>query len=911
MHNFRFFLVYTLTFLCAMSQNSYADWKISQHNVDGDARADLIVDGDLLSAKFSAKGGNIISLMDKQRNFENAKLFPSTLGDGLAQIKLSGLTSEIENAIYKFSTSTQADGSPLVEAVGDVPIKVDGVDAGSLRVTHRYTFETGATRIKVSTQIQNRSGRDLSFVPWIKHLLYRGKSEKIEDLARVAWLTPYGVYDSNKPVPGRNGLMRSRVTSLHYLVASNWISRTTQGVGDAANTLSTVADPQRMFKLYTWHKNTEDLMTQEIILAPKQVVKNASDEFSYYLTITPPLDAPSYASPLLNLEVLPHPMGVPSSTKELTLRLAATRVLGTLEASGQIVRLDAPEKPQQVRATFSGVNAQSIAEAKIPVSFAPKGRYRLELQLSQNGKVLLPGLEVNDRDAISIPIVTNDVLSVAKVYEPRVAGGKLFPTRMPQTVSASLAFDGKDLKIFRLPTTQRAFENDTFKANSKKTQPVELHAAANEYQSLQLVLTGQGQQPSTLPVAASSLRGPKNAEIKVDRLSRFLYAQTEVPSRYSPNYPLANYPDALLSTQSIELKPGIATPLFITYKVAPGTPPGTYKGQVQIGANKVPVSLKVWNYELPTRPLVDIPTAQKSGGHAVDEIYQEYKLTPATLKLTYDLLADKWDAVKQQMPLAIERGLTRTLLGNSTVLLKNPGIERIREIDAFLKENGWTEYFYVRPGLDEATPDKIPELVARLKAWKAVSKIKTMETYYNDDGAEQLFGLIDIWCRQAPAPWFPERAARGDEFWRVNAMPSALESNLPTMWAAYLKMADDGFTGTYLWTVTAYGEMEWGKDWWTDAGVGNLEATLIWKHDTGFLPTIRLEALRDIIEGYTSYAMLKKRVANPRPGDNKKLLARARALTDGTISQRIVTDADVEKVRDEIGEVLSALNASA
>lgn len=895
--------------MASLLGTAHADWKISQPDIDGDGNADLVVDGDLLSAKFSAKGGNFVSLYDKVRNFENAKLFPNGRNDGMAQVKLPGISSDLESAIYKFHVTTQPDGAPLVEAAGDVPLSLDGAEAGSLHVVLRYGFETGATRVKVTTRVENHSGRQLNMVPWLKHLLYRGSGTAHADMARTAFLTPYGVWDSEKPIPGRNGQKYGNSTDVHYLTASNWISRTLQPAGPQANTLAMVVEPRRMFKVYTWRKSSEDMMTEEVILGPAEIADGKADEFSYYTTITSALNSPAYSSPLFNLEVTPHPMGVPAATKELTFRMAAVRKLGDVEASGELIRLDAKEAAQPVKLTFVGANERGVAEAKLPVQLAAKGRYRLELKLAAGGKAFLPGQEVGDKDPVVIPIVVDDELSTAVVYTSRAAGADLFPKLQPKTVSAPLAFEDQSLKVFRIPATQRAFEADKYVAKTPKVLPVELAAGANEYQSVQLVLADQQKAPSTLPVAATVLKGPGGAEVRVEQLCRFLYARTEVPSRYSPSYPVGNYPDALTPTDSIDLKPGVMTPLFVTYYVPPKSPAGIYRGEVTVGTRRIPISLKVWNIELPTRPAVDMCAATKAGGMAINPMYFKYKLTPANLPVTADLLAGRWDAVKRQMPDLIAQGMSRTLLGNTPTLMVNPGPERLKEVNAFLKENGWTDYFYARPGLDEASPDKLPLMVERLKAWKAVCSVPTMENYYYDHGAEQLYGLMDIYSRMTVSPWMKERANAGDKFWRVNAMPSALESNLPELNASYLRMVDDNFGGTYLWTVSAWLEMEWGKDWWADPGVGNLEASIIWKKDGGgYLPTIRLEALRDSIEDYTVYSMLKKRVENPRATDNAKALQHAKAVINSAPGKRIKTDADVDAVRNEIGEALSALN---
>jgi len=108
----------------------------------------------------------------------------------------------------------------------------------------------------------------------------------------------------------------------------------------------------------------------------------------------------------------------------------------------------------------------------------------------------------------------------------------------------------------------------------------------------------------------------------------------------------------------------------------------------------------------------------------------------------------------------------------------------------------------------------------------------------------------------------------------------------------------------------------WGEDPWCDAGVGNLAAVLMWPHETGILSTIRLEALRDAIEDNALFWMLREKVtalegqALPSGAQAEALKAAQALCHQGPVSERIKSLEDLERLRIEAGEALSALNTT-
>jgi hypothetical protein len=261
----------------------------------------------------------------------------------------------------------------------------------------------------------------------------------------------------------------------------------------------------------------------------------------------------------------------------------------------------------------------------------------------------------------------------------------------------------------------------------------------------------------------------------------------------------------------------------------------------------------------------------------------------------------------------VAAGATKIYLGSVPQLTAQA--ENVPKIEAYLKSKGWLDYFYVRAGFDEASPDLIPKIKANCETWKKLSTIPIMETYYHDEPRE-LFGLIDIWSRpMIHAPWIDQRMAAGDRFWRVNTFPNDMESPPWRIRRTYINLWDHHFTGTYIWSIKYWdGITKWGEDYWSDAGVANLGAVLMWPDERGLLSTIRLEALRDAIEDNALFWMLREKLealekSPPKDAAQSMAFDKARKLcSQASLSDTINSAEELERLRVEVGDTLSVLN---
>ena len=734
-------------------------------------------------------------------------------------------------------------------------------------------------------------------------------------------------------IPGRG--TRYVGTNLHYYPAANWIARTLMPADDRANTLASVLRPEDLFKVYTWRKDTETFVTQEPIFAPVTIAPGEQESREYYLTLTAPLRGPVYCSPQLTIGTSPHPTGIPSDSQEITLYFAGTEAMDRLTVEATLLLL--PDEQTVGTHTFSlgDLSPSGVASADVPLTLSEGRNYRLRLRLSQNGKPFHPGESVGDVADIVIPLVVGTSDTPEIVFRDRTNRDALFPRIPARTIEAPLVAETSTWAIYRYPETARCFREYTFEAAG--TQDVDLMAAAGEYVSAQLVLVPRTDQALNCEIHATEFTGDAGARPRCVSVNRFLYAKTNLPSKYNPHFPVGAYPEALLPTSELTLDGDANTPLFITFHVPRDTAPGDYAGSLVLTANveehRIPIHIHVWDIRIPAQPFLALSCDQKAIGdvvihkasgermtrpeitQALTDMYLQYRLTPTGLGCR-ELLDGDFAAFETQMQDGLARGATSILLGTSPRLLQALDHEKLGQIESFLAARNWQRHFYVRLDMDEASPDRVDEMVRRCKQWKAFSTIPIMETWYHDATSE-LYGGLDIYARTfSEADWVRERLAEGDTFWRVNAMPEPMEEEPWRGRVLYWSFFDYGYTGAYLWTVKNWvGILDWGTDWWSDNGAANLSAALIWHHETGLLSTIRLEALRDGIEDHALFHMLKEKVhALTRQGTAATAILPAldearQFLALGKISERPRSAADLERIRREAGDLLSRLNA--
>jgi len=160
---------------------------------------------------------------------------------------------------------------------------------------------------------------------------------------------------------------------------------------------------------------------------------------------------------------------------------------------------------------------------------------------------------------------------------------------------------------------------------SGEIKPVKLFAAANEYESVQLVLFPH-QALNNFNVITEGLITESGVSIPASqitvRMVEYVHVVRPTDDYGEPGW----YPDPLpLLDHPTDLQMGINNPFYITIHVPETATAGTYRSSVQLIADgwqkNIPFSIQVWNFRIPDRP-----TVRSSFGIGTQQIRQYHNL---------------------------------------------------------------------------------------------------------------------------------------------------------------------------------------------------------------------------------------------------------------------------------------------
>lgn len=903
---------------------------VSEIDFNNDGTKNIMMENSRIRVVVSERGGKIVSLYNKMAGREDAKIFYPR--EGVNQLRCEGLfhvkTSPLNDGKNQLHVDKAVD-SATVTAEICADITVDAVKTGQIKVVRRYTMIGNSTCLLIENYFENTGSSDINFMPWLKHLLRRGETQP----ASVSFMTGHGIFYSEQLIPGRGG-KKFTSTNLQYFPAANWTSRTVLPLTQPSDTVTTVTNPSDIFKIYSWRKPTEDFMTQETVFKPVSLKPGESSRFKYALTVTAPLIHVGYCSPLVNVSVSPHPTGIDAKTDSLTISLAVTEPLDSLQIKWRLLNLSSQKGESDFIGDLTKLRPEAATDFNIRVRLEENTNYELLFELYKDGIKINPGTVVDDSGTIAIPLVVGTQDTSAIVFKDRTSRDNVFKKVEPRLIRAPLVLDNDFLSAYSQSPGERCFRQDGFIASG--TAPIALKAAANEYESAQVVLIPKTGVETEVGIEASLFHGPGQSVPRCESINSFLYAETALPSCFNATFPIGEYPEALLPVKKIMLQGQGNFPLFMTWFIPEDCLPGVYTGEIilRAGGRKyaLPVSITVWAFALPKAPLMTVSADMKEipqnaiildeNGRqcSQEEIYSrlvdmhlKYGITPSSLAKD-ELFRLDADAFEKKMRKYLDMGATMVFLGTTPDIIKTFGEEKIRKMGTIIKDKKMFGRFYVRLAMDEASEDKIPEIRRRCEEWRKNSSIPIMETYYYEL-PEALYGHINIYARSfSNAAWIKERMKKGDRFWRGNAIPTWLE---PSPWLGrrlYWEFFEYNYTGTYIWTIKNWRDiLDWGKDWWSDNGGANLASTLIWHHPTGLLSTIRLEALRSGIEDNTMLQLLRRKCMeldsdkNLSP-DLKDKLQSAKGFMESINVRNINSSTVLEDLRDTCGDMLSELN---
>ena len=195
-----------------------------------------------------------------------------------------------------------------------------------------------------------------------------------------------------------------------------------------------------------------------------------------------------------------------------------------------------------------------------------------------------------------------------------------------------------------LPILARAdatvwFENSTTKVFRDdppgETKVARLTSAANEVESVQIVVRAHEGPLRNVMVRVSDLVRDKGARIPADAVELFRVAYVHLPAHSR------DFPDALPPWTGCDIAAGENQPVWADIHIPADTPPGAYRATVTVQADGVPaealaLELTVWSFALPETPrsrsafgLHGQPVAQQHGvevgSPAYDSLMDKYR----------------------------------------------------------------------------------------------------------------------------------------------------------------------------------------------------------------------------------------------------------------------------------------------
>jgi len=418
---------------------------------------------------------------------------------------------------------------------------------------------------------------------------------------------------------------------------------------------------------------------------------------------------------------------------------------------------------------------------------------------------------------------------------------------------------------------------------------IHVYAARGEYESFQIAIRAEGQDAKNVRVGVEDFVGIGKIPAASVTLYREHYVQVPVasPTAHGSNSSLGTgwYPDALIpienavidpSAKGFSVKAGTNQPIWIDIFVPRTAVPGSYAAYVRVssdqGMRRIPVKLVVWNFELPLRPSLRTCFLVWKAKH--QKTYEELlrnKISPCRVGGDANLSR-----------LVSEFGLNTLDVGQWSGADNRSGNMKPSPSPyewLTLEKNYPLDY---QDRLLNYTADEVggqTDLYERIKEWgrniHALTKIKNLivmppDPRLYDEGTGR--SAVDIWVVLPKQSSREDKAAisRGMEVWSYNALaqdgysPKWLIDFRPIEYRIQPGWLNPryGYTGLLYWRVDLWDGDVWLRPHYrTGSSVFAGEGLLIYPAEyvgmEGVLPSMRLKYLRDGIEDFEYYSILK------------------------------------------------------
>ena len=485
-------------------------------------------------------------------------------------------------------------------------------------------------------------------------------------------------------------------------------------------------------------------------------------------------------------------------------------------------------------------------------------------------------------------------------------------------------------------TMVKVFRDEPWAGRPAKKLSIE--AARNEVEGVQLVVVPLRERDIRFAtVEVTDLESEQGATISRANVTWHVvgYVKFEKPAR--GKHKTLWWPDPLLSQRHFHVEADQVQPIWLNVHVPMNAKAGLYRGTVTVRPAaqhelSIPLEVRVWNFAVPKQQHMEtcFPVRPKNLQrfyklpHVPIELYEKWLDFCLDHRISANLC--DWGQFDEDMERLVERQLGR---GGSAFCLayawfskgkpkarqehNAKKVAQIKQLYDRAKRRGWIKraYIYCHDEIGKEQFEFAHELYRELK--KAMPDLRLMQTFYKDDPIPALDDVLDIW---APVTGryrkdeFQTQQAKGDEvWWYVCCGPGKPFANLMIPWPAIdhrillwqnWKFNVSGFLywGLTVWRDNLKGEARWPDapwnpaTWRNSAGVAHYgDGQLIYPGpDLEPLSSIRLENLRDGIEDYEYFWLLRDAVARLGKSGrgHKRLLDQARKAL--TIDDSLVKD---------------------
>ena len=462
----------------------------------------------------------------------------------------------------------------------------------------------------------------------------------------------------------------------------------------------------------------------------------------------------------------------------------------------------------------------------------------------------------------------------------------------------------------------------------RRSAAVAVSAARNESESFQLVFRSS-EPMHGLTIVPGELRGPDGACIPATAVRWHPVFYLPIRARYFGVACDQRWPGPLSWNRQFSLRSGINQLIWFTVHVPKGIQAGQYRGGVSVRQNDrslvdIPVQFDVWDFDFPDRVTfrtniqvwnnVPNPWDKRTKWEGMEDaarLLAMYHMSDASTfprypKALQEELVARYGVNTVKLPFC---GGHQGGVNKKVTKLKGHGARTAEYEAAFsefintraerLKSLGvWPDcflYVWDEPWGDFEVVELIQYIARLSKVHFADLKTLVAAPYY-----PEFDDCIDIFLAGYTEPGTRNAAlAKGKSFWWWANSETYID--LPGIDARMgfgFKSIKQGISGAYAWGVFVLRQNSRkvsvdppDPDWphtdpWQMCVRANYAADVIWpggraeSEPERLVPSVALELLRDGIEDYEYYMMLKVRLADAAGREDGQALARLRALIE-------------------------------